>query len=344
MMMKTAVLKKIGTIEYEERAIPEPGPGEVLVKIRSVGICGSDLHYYTHGKIGSFVVEKPLVLGHESAGEIVALGAAVTDRRVGDRVSLEPGIPCRKCEFCKTGRYNLCPDVRFMATPPVDGAFAEYVVSPADFAFKIPDAMTYDEAALMEPLAVGVYAAEKAGLKPGMSTAVLGMGPIGMVVAQAAKAYGAYPVAGVDMIDFRLEKAAQLGVDRTFNGEMADLEGAMLASLNRQPEVVFETAGASATLNLATHLVKPGGTIVMIGMSPADFTPINQGQILGKELKILGIFRYANMYPKAIELVQSGKVNVKALATHTFALDQTKEALDFALEHKGDSIKVMIHP
>ena len=212
--MKAAILKKVGVIEIEEVPIPSPGPAEVLVKIKSV--CGSDLHYYTHGKIGAYVVEKPIILGHEASGEVVAVGKDVTRFKIGDRVTMEPGIPCRKCEFCKTGRYNLCPDVAFMATPPYDGAFTEYIVSPEDFTFKIPDTMSFDEAALMEPLAVGVYACERSALRPGMTAAVLGLGPIGMVVAQAAKAYGASRVIGTDVVDYRLTQAKRFAVDNAF--------------------------------------------------------------------------------------------------------------------------------
>jgi L-iditol 2-dehydrogenase len=342
--MKAAVLKKVGEVQIEDIPVPHPGSAEVLVKIKSVGICGSDLHYYTHGKIGAYVVTKPIILGHEAAGEVVAVGKEVTRFKVGDRVTLEPGIPCRKCEFCKAGRYNLCPDVAFMATPPYDGAFTELIVSPEDFTFKIPDTMSYDEAALMEPLAVGVYAAERAKVKPGMTAAVLGLGPIGMVVAQAAKAYGAGSVIGTDVVDYRLTKAQSFAVDNAFNAKNEALEEQIIADLGGRPDVVFETSGNRASIALTTSLAKTGGTVVMIGMSPEDFMPINHGQISGKELTVLGIFRYANMYPKAIELVKSGVIDVKSLVTKVFNLEQTQAALDYAIGHKNDSIKVMIHP
>jgi L-iditol 2-dehydrogenase len=342
--MKAAILKKVGEIQIEDLPVPNPGPAEVLVKIKSVGICGSDLHYYTHGKIGAYIVEKPIILGHEASGEVVAVGKDVTRLKVGDRVAVEPGIPCRKCEFCKTGRYNLCPDVAFMATPPYDGAFTEYIVSPEDFTFKIPDTMSYNEAALMEPLAVGVYAAERAMVKPGMTAAVLGLGPIGMVVAQAAKAYGASRVVGTDVVDYRLNQAESFAVDKALHAKNEALEDQIGADLGGRPDIVFETSGNGGSIALTTSLVKTGGTVVMIGMSPEDFIPINHGQISGKELTVLGIFRYANMYPKAIELVKSGVIDVKSLVTKVFNLEQTQAALDYAIGHKNDSIKVMIHP
>ncbi len=342
--MKAAILKKVGVIQIEDVPMPTPGPDEVLVKIKSVGICGSDLHYYLHGKIGAYIVEKPIVLGHEASGEVIALGKNVTRFKVGDRVTLEPGIPCRKCEFCKTGRYNLCPEVAFMATPPYDGAFTEYIVAPEDFTFKIPDTMSFDEAALMEPLAVGVYAAERSAMRPGMTAAVLGLGPIGMVVAQAAKAYGASRVIGTDVVDYRLTQAKRFAVDNAFNAKNEALEEQILSDLGGRPNVVFETSGNGGSIALTTSIVKTGGTVVMIGMGPEDVMPMNHGQISGKELTILGIFRYANMYPKAIEFVKRGAINVKSLVTKEFSLEQTKEAMDYASQHKNDSIKVMIHP
>ena len=302
------------------------------------------MHYYTHGKIGAYVVEKPIILGHEASGEVVAVGKDVTRFKIGDRVTMEPGIPCRKCEFCKTGRYNLCPDVAFMATPPYDGAFTEYIVSPEDFTFKIPDTMSFDEAALMEPLAVGVYAAERSAMRPGMTAAVLGLGPIGMVVAQAAKAYGANRVIGTDVVDYRLARAKGFAVDNAFNAKDSAVEEQIIADLGRRPDVVFETSGNATSIQMTTSLVKMGGTVVMIGMSPEDLMLMNHGQISGKELNILGLFRYANMYLKAIELVQLGRINLRDLVTKEFSLEQTKEALDYAIAQKDHSIKVMIHP
>jgi len=342
--MKAAILKGVGSIDIEEIERPIPQDGEVLIKVISVGVCGSDLHYYTHGKIGSFIVEKPLILGHEAAGEVVEIGQNVKNLEVGDRVTIEPGVPCRKCEYCKTGRYNLCPDVRFMATPPIDGAFTEYVAFPEDFVYKIPDTMTYDEAALMEPLSVGVYAAERAGIKPGMKAVVLGLGPIGMVIAQAARAYGADPVVGTDVVQYRLDKAEKIAIDKAFSGKIEDLKNKIISYMGSEPDVVFESAGSPTTLKLSTDLVKRGGKIVLIGMSPEDYVNINVGEILGKELDILGIFRYANMYPKAIKLVESGKIDLKSLVSKVYKLEDTKEALDYAIENKNESIKVMVHP
>ena len=206
--MKAAVLHAPGEIRIEERERPEPGPREVLVQITAVGVCGSDVHYYEHGRIGPFIVEAPLMLGHESAGRVVELGEGVTKHAVGDRVTLEPGVPCGRCRECRAGRYNLCADVVFFATPPVDGAFAEFVPIHEDFAFALPDELSDEEGALMEPLSVGVWACQKAGVSAGDRVLVTGAGPIGQLAMQCARAFGATEVTVSDVNPHRLELAA----------------------------------------------------------------------------------------------------------------------------------------
>jgi len=342
--MKAAILKKVNLIEIEEIEEPIPQSDEVLIKVRSVGVCGSDLHYYKYGKIGSFVVEKPLILGHEASGEVIKTGQNVKNLKVGDRVTIEPGVPCRRCEYCKTGRYNLCSDVKFMATPPIDGAFTEYIAFPEDFVYKIPDSMTYDEAALMEPLSVGISAVEKAKIKPGMKVVVLGLGPIGMLVAQAAKAYGADPIVGTDVVQYRLDEAEKIAVNKSFNGKTDNLVNKIVSYIGAEPDVVFESAGNPSTIKLTTELVKRGGKVVLIGMSPDDYININISQVSGKELDILGLFRYANTYPIAIKLVEAGKIDLKSLVSESFTLENTQKALDYAINNQDKSIKVMIHP
>ncbi|ULH13828.1 NAD(P)-dependent alcohol dehydrogenase, partial (plasmid) [Deinococcus sp. KNUC1210] len=219
---KTSLLNAVRDLSWEERTVPAPGPFEVRVQVQRIGVCGSDVHYYTHGRIGGFVVEAPLVLGHEVSGTVEAVGEGVTRLKVGDRVALEPGIPCRKCAYCKTGHYNLCPQMHFMATPPVDGALSEWVIWPEDFTFAIPDSMSLDSAALLEPLAVGVWAARRGGVKMGDSVAVIGAGPIGCTTLQAAKAAGATTLIAVDLEDFRLDLARQLGATHTINARTED--------------------------------------------------------------------------------------------------------------------------
>jgi len=190
-MMRAAVLEGVGKVTLQERPVPLPGPGEVLVEVAAVGTCGSDVHYYEHGRIGDFVVESPLVLGHEPSGVVVAAGPGADRHRPGQRVSIEPGVPDFTCEYCRAGRYNLCPRMRFFGTPPIDGAFCEYVVVHEEFAYPVPDSLSDDAAALVEPLSVGVWACRKARVGPGSRVLVVGAGPIGLVCLQAAKAFGA---------------------------------------------------------------------------------------------------------------------------------------------------------
>ncbi|MGC8971346.1 MAG: NAD(P)-dependent alcohol dehydrogenase [bacterium] len=338
--MRVAVLEMAKKISIEEREIPKPKDDEVLVRIKSVGVCGSDIHYYNEGRIGSFIVEKPLVLGHECAGEIVEVGPKVKSLKVGDRVALEPGIPCRKCNYCKTGRYNLCPDVVFMATPPVDGAFAEYVVHPEDFAFKLPDNVSYDEGALIEPLSVGIYSSERAKIRPGDTVLIFGAGPIGLVTLQAAKSYGAENVIVVDINDFRLSKAKEIGADFVINSKTERIEDYVKDGV----DVVFDASGNSSVIRESTRFAKRGGKIVFIGLASEDYIGLNINEITSKELDLLGIFRYANVYKKAVDLVAKGKINLKTLVTHHFPLEQTQEALEFADKNKDKCIKVIVNP
>lgn len=338
--MDAAYLEKAKDIRIRKIERPSPGEGEVLVAIKSVGVCGSDIHYYNHGRIGDFVVEEPIILGHESAGKIIDVGPGVVSLEKGDRVTLEPGVPCRKCEYCKQGRYNLCPDVEFMATPPVDGAFVEYVCFPEDFVFKLPDNMTYDEGALIEPLSVGVYAMERAEIKPEMNVAILGAGPVGLSTLQAAKAYGANVVVS-DITDFRLSYAEKLGADYTIKATNNTLNK-FIEYLRGEADVVIETAGTVSTTKMTTKLVKRGGKIVIIGLAPENKIKYDFGDVSAKELDIYGIFRYANVYEKCIELVSKGEIDLKSMVTHSFSLEQVKQALEFADTNKDKAIKTVV--
>lgn len=317
---------------------PEVKDGEVLVKMKSVGICGSDVHYYDKGKIGNFVVERPLILGHECSGEVVELGKGVNNLRVRDRVALEPGVPCRTCDYCKRGRYNLCPNVIFMATPPIDGAFVEYLAHPADFCFKISQNISYDEATLLEPLATGLYAVERAGIKPEHKVLILGSGPIGLATLQSALCTKGVDVTVVDLYEFRLAKAQELGAKKVINAKNADI----LKQLTPEFDVVFETAGGVTATQQTVKLAKRGGKVVLVGLPAREEISFNTNQVIFKELDILGIFRYANIYPRAVRLAQRGSVNLKSFITQRFSFDEVEKALKFARDNKNSCIKVIV--
>lgn len=342
-MMKAAVLQRANVMTMEERPRPEPGPGEVLVRVRSVGVCGSDVHYYTHGRIGPFVVQSPLVLGHEMAGTIAALGPGVTSHGVGQRVAVEPGVPDRVCEFCRSGRYNLCPNVQFMATPPVDGAFTEYVVMPADFVFPLPDHVSLEEGAMVEPLSVGVYAIHRSGLRAGQDVVVLGAGPIGLVTLQVARAAGAGAVTVVDLDAHRLEVARTMGATHVVDAAHEDPQQRIMELTHgRGVDIVFEAAGSPTTAALAVRLTRRGGRVTMIGLPPEDNFPYPLVEAMAREIDIVTVFRYANVYPAAIALVSERRVDVKSLITHRFSLDDAERALQLSDRREDGVVKALV--
>jgi L-iditol 2-dehydrogenase len=311
-----AVLHGPGDLRVEDREVPVAGRGEVLVEVRAIGICGSDVHYYERGRIGPFVVEAPMIIGHESAGRIAAVGPGVDPARVGERVALEPGVPCGRCRQCRAGRYNLCPDVVFFATPPVDGSIAQYVTIAADFAFPIPDNLSYSEAAMAEPVSVGVWAARKAGVTGGDRVLVTGAGPVGLFAAQVARAFGAASVTVTDVNDHRLAVAADLGL----RAVRAD------GPLDEAFDVLLECSGSAAALRAALPALDRAGRVVLVGMG-ADEVTIDVSLVQSRELWITGTFRYANTYPTALALIGSGAVAVDAILTHSFPLARTEDAL-----------------
>jgi L-iditol 2-dehydrogenase len=335
--MRAAVLRGPGDVVLEERSVPVAGPGEVVVRVRSVGVCGSDTHYYDHGRIGSFVVEAPLVLGHEAAGEVTEAGPGVTRLAVGQRVSVEPGVPDMSCQQCLAGRYNLCPNMRFFATPPIDGAFAEYVVVHEAFAHPVPDSIGDDAAALLEPLSVGVWACRKAHVAAGSRVLVTGAGPIGLVAVQTALAFGATEVIVSDVNPARLELARELGATETL-----DARETSVANLARPPEVLIECSGHPPAISEAIRALDRAGRAVLVGMG-GDEVPLPLSVVQERELELTGTFRYANTWPTAIALVASGRIDLDRLVTGTYRLDQTEEALT-AGRRDPHTVKVVVHP
>lgn len=341
--MKVAVMLGIGKMGFEERDIPEVKDDEVLVRLEYVGICGSDLHYYETGAIGDYVVKPPFVLGHEPGGVVVETGKNVKHLKVGDRVALEPGKTCGHCEFCKTGRYNLCPDVVFFATPPVDGVFQEYVAHEADLCFKLPDHVSTMEGALIEPLAVGFHAAMQGEAKAGQTAVVMGAGCIGLVTMMALKAMGVSRVYVVDIMQKRLDKAKELGADGVINGSEVDaVETVMKLTEGKGCDLAVETAGTQITTVQAIHMTKKGSTIVLVGYSKSGEMTLPMSLVLDKELTFKTVFRYRHIYPMAIEAVASGKVNLKGIVTDIFSLDDVQKAMDYSVSNKSDVVKAVI--
>lgn len=341
--MKVAVMTAIGKMEYTTRDIPVPKDDEALVKVEYVGICGSDLHYYESGAIGDFVVKPPFVLGHEAGGTVVSVGRNVKHLKPGDRVALEPGRTCGQCEFCKTGRYNLCPDVQFFATPPVDGVFQEYAVHEAALCFKLPDNVSTMEGALIEPLAVGFHAANQGGAHIGQTAVVMGSGCIGLVSMMALKAMGVSRVFVADIMQKRLDKAMELGADGVINSAQEDI----IAKVNELTDgagcdLVIETAGTEITTRQAIAITKKGAVIVLVGYSKTGELTLPISQALDKELTFKAIFRYRHVYPMAIDAVASGKVNLKALPTHIFSFDDMQSAMDQSVQDKANVVKAVI--
>lgn len=341
--MRAAVLYGPRDLRIEEVPRPEMGPHDVLVRVRSVGICGSDVHYFRTGRIGDFVVREPMILGHETSGIVEAVGSAVTSLAPGDRVAIEPGVPCRRCEHCKTGRYNLCPDVRFFATPPVHGSLCDYVVVPADFAYAVPESLSLDAAALIEPVSVAIHACRRGAVGAGQSVFIAGAGPIGLVTLMAAKAFGATRVFVSDVQPHRLKKAEELGAEAVFDVRDVDVVKEVLtATRGRGVDVAIECAGAEAAFRTCLDVTKRGGVVVLVGLGEEETYRVPMVHITAKEIDIRGIFRYVYTYPLAIELMTAGKFNVERIITHRFSFDEVHEAMRCAETGAGGAIKVMV--
>ena len=344
-MQKGAFMRGIDKMIIKEIPVPEIGKKEVLVSLEYVGICGSDVHYFHNGCCGSYKVDlsEDYMLGHECAGTIVKVGEEVEKLKVGDRVALEPGITCGECEQCKSGHYNLCPDVVFLATPPVQGCNEEYIAFPENMCFKLPDNVSTKEGALIEPLSVGFYASEQGGVKTGDTVVILGSGCIGLVTHLACKAHGSGKIIVADLVEARLQKALEIGATEVINSGKEDaLKKIEELTNGRGADVVFETAGSPVTIAQTPFIVRRGGVITLVGISAKEEINYNFAQIMDKEATIKSVFRYRNIYPKAIAAVSGGAINVKGIVTHEFDLDHIQEAYDEAVNNKTDLVKAVI--
>jgi L-iditol 2-dehydrogenase len=338
MRNRAAIMYGTHDIRLEDVPVPEPGPKQVLVEIEAVGVCGSDVHYYEEGRIGSFVVREPLILGHESMGIIVALGEDAIKHELGERVALEPGVPDMTCRECRAGRYNLCPNVRFFATPPINGAFANYVAIHEDFAFTLPDNLSDNAGALMEPLSVGIWACRKAQVEAGDHVLVTGAGPIGLLAMQVALAQGATEVTITDVAPERLAMARKTGATRTINVSEEPLSDAGV-----EVDALIECSGNPRALGDGIRCIRPAGIAVVVGMGPGEESSIPLAFIQNREITLTGTFRYANTYPAAIELATTGKVDLDAIVTSYYGLNDTEEALQVSRKDPGN-VKPMVIP
>jgi D-xylulose reductase len=341
--MQALVLERKNELALRDIPLDEElGPHDVRIAIRTVGICGSDVHYYTHGAIGPFVVRAPMVLGHEAAGVITEIGAAVTNLQAGDRVCMEPGIPDPNSRATQLGIYNLDPAVRFWATPPVHGVLRPTVVHPAAFTFKLPDNVSLAEGAMVEPLAVGMHAANKARIRPGDVAIVMGAGPIGMVTALAALAGGCSRVIMTDVQQPKLDLAATLGPITPVNVAKENLSDVVNKLTDGWGvDIVFECSGNERAAAGVFAPLCPGGTVVYVGI-PLQPIAYNVADAQIKEARVEHVFRYAHVYPRAIALMGSGKIDVKPLITDTFAFSESVKAFDFAVEMPPTSVKAQI--
>ena len=342
-MATALVLEEAGKLSLRDIALTETlGSGDVRISIDTVGICGSDVHYYTHGKIGPFVVRKPMVPGHEAAGVVTERGADVTHLGVGDRVCMEPGIPNPASKASKLGVYNVDPDVQFWATPPVHGCLTPSVVHPAAFTYRLPDNVTMAEGAMVEPFAIGMQAAARAKIKPGDVALVTGSGPIGLMCALSALAGGCATVFITDLVEEKLQIAARYENIKPLLIPRDDVsEHLKAATEGWGADVVFECAGAAASIQSALDAVAPAGCVVWVGM-PVDPVPVDIVLAQSKEIRMETVFRYANMYDRAIALIGSGKVDLKPLISETFGFEESIKAFDRAVEARPTDVKIQI--
>lgn len=328
--------------EYDVLEIPKVNEGEILIEVEYVGICGSDVHFYETGMIGPRPIIGRQILGHECAGTIVEIGDGVKGLSIGDRVALEPGQPCGSCEFCKQGRYNLCPEVKFLSSNPYQGAMRNYISYPAHLAFKLPENVSTLEGALVEPLAVGLHAARQGGVQLGDTVVILGAGCIGLTTLLACKAMGASRIIVTDIFQKRLEVAKALGADEVVNGSEVDSTAEVLRLTGGQGgSIVFETAGSRITAAQTAYVTKRGGTIVMVGNIFGE-TPFEFHRISTQEITIKSVFRYRNIYPLAIQSISTGQINVKSIVSDIFSFDEIPLAFEKASNDKINVVKAVV--
>ena len=340
--MLAAILYHRLDLRLEEREIPTPGLGQVLVKVAAVGICGSDVHWWQDGRIGARHLVQPVILGHECAGEVVGLGDGVTNLKVGGRVALEPGIPCGSCLYCRTGRYQICLQSRFLGSVNTDGALVEYLTHPAAFTYRLPPNLSYEDGVLVEPLSVGMHAVRRGEVKVGERVLVTGAGPIGLATMMAARASGATQVYLTDIKPHRLELARKLSADAAINAQVENIPDRIKELTEGQGvDVALDCSAAPAAIDACLASIRRGGTVVIVSTGLDEYT-LAVNQMVFWESTIKGTFRYSNTYPAAMGLVASGKVDMKPLVTHRFPLRQVQQAIALAAEGREGAVKVIV--
>jgi D-xylulose reductase len=340
--MKALVLKEKNILEIVDMEFDEAvGPDDVRIQIHTVGMCGSDVHYYTHGKIGNFIVKEPMVLGHEASGTVIEAGENVTSLKAGDRVCMEPGIPDLRSRATLEGMYNLDPGVVFWATPPVHGCLRESVVHPAMFTFKLPENVSYGEGAMAEPLSVGLQAAKKANIRPGDTALVTGCGTIGILAGLAAMAGGCSQVIITDVIGEKLETAADYGMIPVNINTQDLMETVNKVTGGWGVDIIFEASGSEAAVAGIFRPLCPGGRVIFIGM-PVNPVAVDIVAAQAKEARMETVFRYANQYPRALELMASGKIDVEPLITDKYKFEDAIAAFEYAANPESRTVKTII--
>lgn len=336
--MKAAVLHGVHDLRIEERPVPVPGPGEALLRVRAVGVCGSEIHYYREGRIGDAVVDKPVIPGHEFAGEVVALGPGVEGVEVGQAVAVDPAIPCHKCELCIAGDNHVCLSLRFCGMPGQDGAYREYLAWPAENCHPLPPGADFVAGAMAEPAAVGFQALKVAPVRLGDSVLIIGCGPIGLVTLQAALLSGAAKVIVSDVLDYRLDVARQLGADVVLNPKRDDVLARVMEETGGMGvDVAYEAYGSAETFQQAIEAARPRGRVGLIGIPAEDELPLNLHKARRKESRIVYVRRCVNEYPRVLAMMEAGRLDLGYLVTHTFPLDRVEEALQ-RVEAYGDGV------
>jgi L-iditol 2-dehydrogenase len=341
--MRAARLHGIRDMRLEDLPRPTPGPGEVLLKVASVGVCGSDVHYYEHGRIGSQVVTAPIILGHEFSAWVAGLGPGVAGLQAGQLVAVEPSVSCGKCECCREGHPNLCLRVRFCGTPPVDGVFAEYAVMPAENCFPLPAGFSPAEGALLEPLGVAIHSVDLAHLKPGQTVAVLGAGSIGLLTAAVARAGGAGEVYMTEPLAYRRQFALEYAADAALDPSATDVVAEIVRLTGgRGVDVAFEAAGAPETPNQAAAVTRRGGKVILAGISADDTLTFNSSIVRHRGLTLKLVRRMKHTYPRAIRLMQKGLLDVKPLATHRLPLERIVEAFEMVANYSDGVLRAIV--